>query len=520
MNVFSLILPPVFGFVIGFVTNALAIRMMFRPYEETRFLGFRFQGMIPRRKADIARSVSLTVVSELLREDTVADRIAGPDVRQALEALVLELADRYLGREYGAVVQLLDEARVEVVERAVAHLVLEVSRAGQEWVVTPEGVGALRSGLESLFDRSLGELLRGEEVLVSGIAVGKALELLAAPDLEDRVQQALGRLLVRLAGSEARLGEFLPDEAKEPLFRAVRSTVPTLLRRFEQALLSAENVEKLKGAVRSGIEAYLLETKGGFVKNLARQAALLGRERIFRETDEIVDANLHRLGELVYAEENRARVEDAIEEALEAFLSRTPAELLATLPTETLDILYARIAARVCQNLRRPEVSAWLSQLLEREMGRLFEMPLGELARVSGLGEGDPEHWARRLAQWAAEGRLEAVARREGPLLARAAVSTPLGRPARCLPESLVREITALALDHLMPVVSAEVPEILRIVDVQGLVEREILAFSPRQVETMILGVARRELRAITWWGGLLGTLVGSIQSVMTLVGW
>jgi uncharacterized membrane protein YheB (UPF0754 family) len=87
------------------------------------------------------------------------------------------------------------------------------------------------------------------------------------------------------------------------------------------------------------------------------------------------------------------------------------------------------------------------------------------------------------------------------------------------LPEGLTREIASLALDQLMPVVSSKVPEILRIVDVEALIEREILAFSPRQVESLILGVTRRELRAITWWGGLLGTVVGGAQTVMALLG-
>ena len=78
-------------------------------------------------------------------------------------------------------------------------------------------------------------------------------------------------------------------------------------------------------------------------------------------------------------------------------------------------------------------------------------------------------------------------------------------------------ELLDLALDHLMPVVSAQVPEILRIVDVRGLIEREILAFSPREVEEVILSVARRELRSITWWGGILGALVGGFQAALTL---
>jgi len=55
-------------------------------------------------------------------------------------------------------------------------------------------------------------------------------------------------------------------------------------------------------------------------------------------------------------------------------------------------------------------------------------------------------------------------------------------------------------------------------VDVQGLVEREVLGFSPEEVERVILTVAGRELRSITWWGGILGALVGGLQSALSLL--
>jgi len=50
---------------------------------------------------------------------------------------------------------------------------------------------------------------------------------------------------------------------------------------------------------------------------------------------------------------------------------------------------------------------------------------------------------------------------------------------------------------------------------VQGLIEQEILAFAPEDVERVILEVAGRELRAITWWGAGLGGLVGTLQSAL-----
>ncbi|MEW6487103.1 MAG: DUF445 family protein [Thermodesulfobacteriota bacterium] len=519
MDFVRLALPPAFGFLIGFATNALAIRMLFRPYREVRVLGLRFHGMIPRRKADIAATVSRTVVSELLKEQSVARRLGGPEVRSALRRLVLELLERYLGREYGSLLHVLGPERARAVERELVHLACRVGDAAERWLQTPEGVGFLEHLLGTALERSPADLLRGEERLAIQVAVGKVAQFLADPDLEAKVRPAVARALVALASSPAPLGDLLPEGVRSAGMAAVRSAVPALLRRFEEALLSASNVEKIKAAVRSGIEAYLLETEGGFVRNVVRQAALVGRNRIFREADELVDANLHRLGELVYQEENRARLEDGVAEALDQVLAHTPAQLLASLPPETLDRLHDQAASWACAQLRRAPVAAALTDVVEREFESLCRTPLVDLVRAAGAPEGVSRRWAVQLAERASGGGLGALAGREAPGLIGLLLRAPVGCPARYLPGPLVAEVTDLALDHLMPVISAQVPAILAIVDVQGLIEREILGFSPEEVEAVILSVARRELRSITWWGGVLGALVGGVQSGLALLG-
>ncbi len=517
MDVLSLALPPAFGFAIGYVTNALAIRMLFRPYREVRFLGLRFHGMIPRRKADIAGTVSRTVVSELLKEESVALRIGGPEVRGAVRELVLDLSRRYLGAEYGTLRRALGPGRAAALEGALPRVLGEAARAAQEWASTPEGVRFAERAVGGLLDRRLSELLRGEEAAAARSAASKLAGLARAPDLEERVRPAVVRGLSALANAASPTGMLLPEGVREGIESALGQAVPLLLQRFEEALLSPGNVERLKAAVRGGIEAYLLETEGGLVKNLARQAALLGRNRIYREADEIVDANLHRLRELVHQRENRERVERGIREGLDRLLAKTPGELLASLPPETLAGLHDRLAAWVCSQLRRAEVAEAAERLFERELSVLFDTPLRELLAPRDQGEAALANWSRGLAGWAASGGLAALAEREGPALVEALLDAPVGRPSRLLPEGLLAELLDLALDHLMPVVSAQVPEILRIVDVRGLIEREILAFSPREVEEVILSVARRELRSITWWGGILGALVGGFQAALTL---
>lgn len=519
MDLLRLALPPAFGFVIGFATNALAIRMLFRPHREVRVLGLRFHGMIPRRKAEIAATVSRTVMSELLREQSVAQRLSGPEVRDALQGLVLDLLERYLGRDYGSLAETLGLERESSLERVLLQVAREASGAAEQWLRTPEGVSFVEHVLAALLRRSPADLLRGEERLAVQLVVGKTAEFLAAADLEARVRPGVARALVALASTEASLGSLLPEGVRAAGVATVRSAVPVLLRRFEEALLSRANVEKIKAAVRAGIESYLLETEGGVVKNLVRQAALMGRGRIFREADEIVDANLHRLGELVYQEENRARLEEGVADALDQVLARTPAQFLEAFPPETLNRLYDQVASWACDQLRRPPVAQALTQVMEKELRSLFETPLEDLVAAAGAEEGVARRWALQVADRVAEGGLRSLAEREAPALVRSLLHSPLGRLDRQVPRALLAEVTGLGLDHLMPVISSQVPAILGIVDVRGLIEREILAFSPSEVENVILSVARRELQTITWWGGVLGALVGGLQTALLLLG-
>ncbi len=85
---YAWVLLPVLGAAIGYGTNLLAVRMIFRPIEPKNVLGFRVQGLIGRRQADIARSIGGVVGDHLLSHQ---------DLVKALEAADLEgLLDRLL----------------------------------------------------------------------------------------------------------------------------------------------------------------------------------------------------------------------------------------------------------------------------------------------------------------------------------------------------------------------------------------------------------------------------------------
>ena len=70
----SYIVAPLVGGVIGYITNALAIRMLFRPHHPKFFLGHQIPftpGIIPKEKSRIAASVGEAISENLMNEDVM-----------------------------------------------------------------------------------------------------------------------------------------------------------------------------------------------------------------------------------------------------------------------------------------------------------------------------------------------------------------------------------------------------------------------------------------------------------------
>ncbi len=87
------------GALIGWMTNVIAIKLLFRPIEPVRIpvLGMTLQGLMPKRKQEIAKNIGETVEKELLSVEEILDRmIEGTDKSAVIEALkyrIVQLAD-------------------------------------------------------------------------------------------------------------------------------------------------------------------------------------------------------------------------------------------------------------------------------------------------------------------------------------------------------------------------------------------------------------------------------------------
>lgn len=87
MEILHIVLPLVLGALIGYITNYIAVKMLFRPYEAVKIGGRTLPftpGVIPKNKTRIARACGAAVEGSLFSQDdikkAITSSIAKPDM--------------------------------------------------------------------------------------------------------------------------------------------------------------------------------------------------------------------------------------------------------------------------------------------------------------------------------------------------------------------------------------------------------------------------------------------------------
>lgn len=89
------------GALLGWLTNCLAIWMLFHPRRSLGVSRFRIQGFIPSRREEIAETVARAIAAHLLDEDEIRNIIGGVDISAHVRPVVNEIVARELSTSLG-----------------------------------------------------------------------------------------------------------------------------------------------------------------------------------------------------------------------------------------------------------------------------------------------------------------------------------------------------------------------------------------------------------------------------------
>jgi uncharacterized membrane protein YheB (UPF0754 family) len=89
-------LTPFLSAFIGWFTNWIAIKMLFHPRLEKKFLGIRFHGIFPKRQKQFAEKLASIVAKELISIDEIAEKMQQPSMYAKAMPFIEEHIDQYI----------------------------------------------------------------------------------------------------------------------------------------------------------------------------------------------------------------------------------------------------------------------------------------------------------------------------------------------------------------------------------------------------------------------------------------
>lgn len=188
-DVWTWVTIPAIGGLIGWSTNWLAVKMIFRPIRARRVLGIRVQGLVPRRQQDLARAIGRVVGTHLVEHKDIVKSLNKLDLAKVLSGVL----DRGLGpkikelRSLPLIGGFLTEARVDEIRSSIISGIMihkdavldEVERGLEKGLDVPSLVEEKVAGfavekLEAMILEVASRELKSIEVLggVLGVLIG------------------------------------------------------------------------------------------------------------------------------------------------------------------------------------------------------------------------------------------------------------------------------------------------------------------------------------------------------------
>jgi len=117
---------------IGWITNWVAIKMLFRPHKEINFGLFKIQGLIPKRRAEIGSGIANIIQNELISVKDVISNIDREEFSKRLNALIDEVLDKNLKKKVKEKFPFLQMFFTDKIAKDIRNTIKDIIMGNQE----------------------------------------------------------------------------------------------------------------------------------------------------------------------------------------------------------------------------------------------------------------------------------------------------------------------------------------------------------------------------------------------------
>ena len=215
MDWLTILAGPAIGAVIGYFTNYLAVKMLFRPHNAIKIGGHTLPftpGIIPRRKNELGAAIGKAVSAELFGAKQIGEILAGDAMKETVKNGILEAADSFMQKDTTVEQIAVDFMSEEMYQEQKEHL---------EAVLCDKVVeGALSMDIGTLI------VEKGTEVISSQIT-NPLVAMFLSPELIAALAAPIG----------GQVEEYLKSDGREKILEYINKEVNALALKQPKQLL-------------------------------------------------------------------------------------------------------------------------------------------------------------------------------------------------------------------------------------------------------------------------------------------
>ena len=511
--------PPLLGAFIGYLTNKVAIRMLFRPLKRLHILGIPVPmtpGVIPSKRHDLAINIGEMVGTHLLTSKDIGAALSEERFQEHLYSLVDDRINELLGRELGPVQTLVPKRFQTYFKVAVRTLKYQFRTGVHRYLQSDEFESkvtlTMLDQLDSFSSKPLNKIVSTEERKdFYGFIDTLIVDLLSGQKTEEWLTGYL-RLFVKQAETDGKkLADYLPDTLHDFVVESILRHSPDILQQLAKMLSEPLVRERIIQAVRGGIDEFIISLgpigamAGSFLDMKVLEESV---RNYFTDKEDDIRAWLEN-------PEVQERFSSVLIEQVNKYLDKPLAELLGQLEEEKLDSVCCEISRQLLGIVRSRGVVETMSMLLQENIEEMI-----------GQGERTVEDVGQQMLSEATAENLKGMVAAETVALVRSqrirklldkmmnsmfdsVLNRPVGTLNNILPAGVRTGFTEYAVQTVNRIMLREVPGLVDSLEIRQIVTAKVDSLDLLRLERLLMSIMEEQFKYINLFGGLLGFLIG-----------
>lgn len=528
-SLFSALATPCLGAFIGYLTNKIAIRMLFRPLRPWHVFGIRVPmtpGVIPAKRHVLATNIGEMVGRHLLTSKDIGAALSEEPFQDHLSLLIERRVEALLKQDLGPVPTIVPRRFKAYFQIGIKTLKYQLGEGVNMYLASSDFAekitAALLDRLQVVSGKELNAIVspaQRQDLYLVIDAVCK--ELLSSQGTEHWLAGYLAGHLRQSAAQGQTLGTLVPA----PLIDAVKNA----LRTHSAPILEQMGAQLAEPVLRAQVVKGILAGVDHFLESLGPVGAMargfLETETLAHKVGAYLDDKQDDLIAWLSNPEVQERLSVVLVESVDALLAKPLVELLAGMEEERLAELCRACAVQVLAVCRTEETLTGLRALLHVGMENLLDggrRSLADLADQFFPAEKSRQAHEALIRECVAlfrSGKTERLVNSMVHAMVDTLLTRPVGKLAEIVPHG-VRQGLHQALVHATNrMFLQEAPGVVDSLNIQGVVTEKVNSLDLLQLERLLLSIMEEQFKYINLFGALLGFLIGLINlAVLALI--